>query len=419
MITSPTTIGVSVPRRDLRDKLTGAAMYAADMQIAGMLTGAVLRSPHPHARILSVDVSDALALAGVYAALTPFDAPEGSIAPDMPILDTEVRFVGDEVAAVAADDEHTARHALSLVRAEYETLPFVTDAQEAIKPDAPPVHSGGNLVGGEPLILERGSVEEGFAEADVIVEDTFSTPAHHGAALEPRVAVASWDGDELTVWKSSRGVHQDRLLLSIALGVPRERIRVIGLNMGAGYGNKDETRLSALAAILAQRAGRPVKPRIQPRGGVRGGQTPTRYGYDAADGRESRRGDYRRPRHYGHGYGRVPVVRSGRHTARGAGRAVPVSLREREIRRLSGVHQHAVRRVVPRAGRSARAFRAGTDSGQGSQSRRHGSGGVSHQEPRGHRGAAGRAHDTREPKSWIRSRWKEASRSPAMDFGSA
>ena len=227
-----------------------------------MLTGAVFRSPHPHARILSVDASDALALPGVHAALTPFDAREGSIAPDMPILDTEVRFVGDEVAAIAADDRHTARHALSLIHVEYEPLPFVTDARAAIQPGAPPVHSDGNLVGGEPITLERGSVEDGFAEADVIVEDTFSTPSHHGAALEPRVAVASWnedDGYDLTVWKSSRGVHQDRLLLSIALGVPRERIRVVGLNMGAGYGNKDETRLSALAAILAQRAGRPVK----------------------------------------------------------------------------------------------------------------------------------------------------------------
>ena len=258
-MTTHTTIGVSVPRRDLRDKLTGAAKYAADVQLPGMLTGAVLRSPHPHARILSVDASAALEMPGVHAALTPFDVPDGSIAPDMPILDTEVRFVGDEVAAVAADDEHTARHALSLIRVEYEPLPFVTDAQAAIAPGAPPVHPGGNLVGGEPLILERGSVEEGFAEADIIVEDTFSTPAHHGAALEPRVAVASWCGDDLTVWKSSRGVHQDRLLLSLALGVPRERIRVIGLNMGAGYGNKDETRLSTLAAILAQHAGRPVK----------------------------------------------------------------------------------------------------------------------------------------------------------------
>ena len=102
-------------------------------------------------------------------------------------------------------------------------------------------------------------MDEGFAEADVIVEDTFSTPSHSGAALEPRAAVASWDGDKLTVWKSTRGVHADRLMLSIALGVDLGDVRVIGVNMGAGYGNKDETRLSVLAAVLARRAGRPVK----------------------------------------------------------------------------------------------------------------------------------------------------------------
>ena len=111
----------------------------------------------------------------------------------------------------------------------------------------------------KPITLGRGNVDEGFAEADVIVEDTFSTPSHSGAALEPRAAVASWDGDKLTVWKSTRGAHADRLMLSIALGVGLDNVRVIGVSMGAGYGNKDETRLSVLAAILARRAGRPVK----------------------------------------------------------------------------------------------------------------------------------------------------------------
>lgn len=252
-------IGQSVPRRDLPGKLTGDAKYAADVQLPGMLIGKILRSPHPHAKVIAVDTSAAAELPGVHAVVTPFDVPEGNIAPDVPILDTEVRFVGDEVAAVAADDEFIARQALDLVEVEYETLPFVTDPREAIEPGAPPVHSGGNLVGGEPIILERGNVDEGFSEADVIVEDSFSTPAHSGAALEPRVAVAYWDDDELTVWKSSRGVHQDQLLLSLALGIPRERVRVIGGAMGAGYGNKDETRLSVIAAVLARRAGRPVK----------------------------------------------------------------------------------------------------------------------------------------------------------------
>ncbi len=253
------SVGQSVPRRDLPGKLTGEAKYAADVQLPGMLTGKILRSPHPHATVLAVGATAARELPGVHAVVTPFDVPAGNIAPDVPILDTEVRFVGDEVAAVAADDEYIAQHALELLEVEYAPLPFVTDPRAAIEPDAPPVHPGGNLVGGEPVVLERGDVEEGFAEAEIIVEDTFSTPAHSGAALEPRVAVASWDDDDLTVWKSSRGVHQDQLLLSLALGIPRSRVRVIGGAMGAGYGNKDETRLPVITAVLAQRAGRPVK----------------------------------------------------------------------------------------------------------------------------------------------------------------
>ena len=246
-------------RRDLVPKLTGDAKYAADIQLPGMLYGKILRSPHAHARIRAIDTAAAQELPGVHAIVTPFDAPAGNIAPDVPILDTEVRFVGDEVAAVAADDEYIAQQAIGLIEVDYQPLPFVTNARAALEPDAPPVHAGGNLVGGEPLVLQRGSVAEGFAEADVIVEDTFSTPSHSGAALEPRVAVAAWEDDELTVWKSTRGVHQDQLLLALALGIPRNRVRVIGGAMGAGYGNKDETRLSVITAILAERAGRPVK----------------------------------------------------------------------------------------------------------------------------------------------------------------
>ena len=253
------TIGKSEPRRDLPEKLTGEAKYTADVQLPGMLFGKILRSPHPHARILSINVDAARNLPGVRAVVTPFDAPKGQVAPDMPILDTEARYVGDEVAAVAADDEDLAEAALSLIEVKYEQLPFVTDAVEAIKPDAPQTRPGGNLVGGKPLTLTRGSVEEGFAQADRIFEETYSTPAHAGAALEPRAAVASWDGDHLTVWKSTRGVHADQLALSLALDVPRGNIRVMGQNMGAGYGTKDETRLGAITAVLAQRAGRPVK----------------------------------------------------------------------------------------------------------------------------------------------------------------
>ena len=252
-------IGVSLPRRDLPEKLTGEAIYTADVRLPGMLHGAILRSPYAHARILAVDASQAAGLPGVYAVLTPFDAPSGRVAPDMPILDTKARFVGDEVAAVAAEDEDTARQALRLIEVTYEPLPFVTDPVEAMNPGAPRVHDGSNLVGGKPIALERGNVEEGFAQADRIFEDEFATRSHSGAALEPRAAVAAWEDERLTVWKSSRGIHADRLSLSLSLGIPREDVRVVGPHMGAGYGNKDETRLAAVTAILARRAGRPVK----------------------------------------------------------------------------------------------------------------------------------------------------------------
>ena len=256
---TPANIGVSVPRRDLPEKLTGEAKYTADIRLSGMLHGKILRSPHPHARILAVDTSLAAGLQGVFAVLTPFNAPDGRVAPDVRILDTKARFVGDEVAAVAAADEETAEEALRLIEVSYEPLSFVTDPVEAMRSGAPEVHDGGNLVNGKPITLERGDVEEGFAAADRIFEDEFATPSHSGAALEPRAAIAAWEGERLTVWKSSRGIHADRLNLSLSLGIPREDVRVIGPHMGAGYGNKDETRLAAITAILARRSGRPVK----------------------------------------------------------------------------------------------------------------------------------------------------------------
>ena len=252
-------VGKSVRRYDLPEKLSGESKFTSDIQLPDMLHGKILRSPHPHARILSIDTSAAEALPDVHAVLTPFNSPSGRVAPDLPILGTTVRYIGDEVAAVAADSEHAAEEALATLKVEYEVLPFVTDPREAIKSYAPAIHPEGNLIGGEPMVLSRGSIEEGFAEADIIVEESFTTPAHASAALEPRAAIASWEGDKLTVWKTSRGVHPDKMSLASALQVEPDNVRVIGATMGAGYGNKDETRLAAIVAALAQNAGRPVK----------------------------------------------------------------------------------------------------------------------------------------------------------------
>ncbi len=291
--------GASVVRRDLDVKLTGEARYTADLKLPGMLYGAILRSPHPHADVLSVDATEALRLPGVRAVVTPFDTdipshsggePRwGRLAPDMGILDTRVRFVGDEVAAVAADDPDTARAALDLIRVEFKTLPHHMTPESALASGAIAIHPAGNLALGEVLSLERGSVADGFSAAEVVLEDDFEIPTHSAAPLEPRAALASWgeipvnpmqpsvrpaagpsDHPEpvegrteaeydLTVWKTTRGVHVDRDALAAAFGLPSHRVRVIGPFLGAGYGNKDETRLSALAAALSQRAGRPVR----------------------------------------------------------------------------------------------------------------------------------------------------------------
>lgn len=253
------TVGSSARRRELPEKLNGSAQYSADISLPGMLRGVIVRSPHPHANVLSVDVSEAAAVSGVRAVVTPSDSPSRWLAPDMPVLDTRVRFTGDEVAAVAADDLDTARRAAALVRVEYEPLPFVTDPVAALAPDAPQIHPEGNLAIPEPLALQRGDIDTGFAAADIILEETYHLPTHSATPLEPRAALAAWDGDSLTVWKSTRGVHVDRVALADVLELDVSQVRVIGPNMGGGYGNKDESRIAVLAALLARRAGRPVR----------------------------------------------------------------------------------------------------------------------------------------------------------------
>ncbi len=259
-IPSPLAIvGRSAPRRELPDKLTGAAQYSADIALPGLLHGVIVRSPHPHADVLAVDVSAALALPGVRAAITPADAPSVRLAPDLAALDTRVRFAGDEVAAVAADDLDTARRAAALVRVDYRPLPFVIDPVAALEPDAPAIHPQGNLAIPEPLALQRGDIDAGFAAADIVLEETYYLPTHSATPLEPRAALAAWDGDNLTVWKSTRGVHVDRAALAQVLGLDAGQVRVIGPHLGGGYGNKDESRLAVLAALLSRQAGQPVR----------------------------------------------------------------------------------------------------------------------------------------------------------------
>ena len=260
MHTEYAVVGASPPRTGLADKIRGEAVYTADLKRPDMLYARVLRSPHAHARVVQVDTDAAMRLPGVHAVITYRDVPQVRIDEDLLPLDPIVRYVGDEVAVVAAESEVVAEDALRLIQVEYDVRPAVFEAEAALQSDASPIHAQGNLVGGDELVVARGDVSEGFTAANRIFEGTFHTQVHAPAGMETRAALAAWDGDELTVWKTSRAVHaNDRETLSRVLNLPQARIRVICTNMGGGFGNKDESRLPVLTALLARQTGRPVR----------------------------------------------------------------------------------------------------------------------------------------------------------------
>ncbi|MFL5732699.1 MAG: xanthine dehydrogenase family protein molybdopterin-binding subunit [Chloroflexia bacterium] len=258
-------VGKPLGRVDGRERVTGAARYTYDVHPPGMLYAAVLRCPHPHARLLSVDTSDAEKLFGVRAVLSRNNAPpirwySGA----SKLFDDELRFAGEEVAAVAADDLHTARQALKLIKAEYQTLPFVLDMEAAITPGAPIIHPEGNILKGdrdeEGELYSRGDVLKGFKSADVTVERTYRTPTALHNSLEPHGAVAMWEGEELTVWESTQGIFSVRGRVAHALDMPESKVRVISEYMGGGFGSKGGAlKQTIIAALLAKAARRPVQ----------------------------------------------------------------------------------------------------------------------------------------------------------------
>jgi selenium-dependent xanthine dehydrogenase len=264
-----TAVGRPVPRPDARAKVTGQATFAADLYFEGTLHARVLRSKHPHARILRVDTSRAKALPGVVAVLTAEDVPgvknHGIVIPDWPVLAYDkVRYVGDAIALVAAETEETAEKALELIQVDYEPLPVVTSPQEALSPDASQVHDSGNLL--KHIQVRKGDAEKGFAEAQansrwhVVVEREYRTPRQEHAFMEPEAGAATIDEEgKITIYVGSQIPFDDRRQIAASLAIPEERVRVKATQVGGAFGGKEDISVQIHVALLAQATGRPVK----------------------------------------------------------------------------------------------------------------------------------------------------------------
>jgi len=254
-------VGHNVKRVDGVDKVTGAAKYVGDIMVPGMLHGKILRSTYPHARIRAIDASRAEALPGVVAVLTAADIADlNPIYNGRPVIAlNKVRYVGEPVAAVAAEDLATAEEALALIQVDYEELPTVPNIEAAIEPGAPLVHEekGSNI--GTHEKVDRGNADEGFAQSDVIAEDHFTFPMVYHYAMEPHSAIAHYDDNEVTVWSSAQHPFQVRGDISKVFKVPAAKVRLIINYLGGGYGSKSYTKFEPLVVALARKAKRPVR----------------------------------------------------------------------------------------------------------------------------------------------------------------
>ena len=277
----PFPIGEAIPRRDGIAKVTGAARFTVDIDLPGLAHARILRSPYPHARIRSVDVEAARAHPGVIAVVSAADLDDvhliyGHAVADHPLIAVDkVRFAGEPVVGVVADDPATAEEALRLVIVDYEPLPYVMSPEAAIAADAPILHEHPgeqrphrgfeeDIERSHPNVCSSsrhawGDVDAAFAGAALVVEGEYRYPMCYAYAMEPYTTVASWGEGELTVWTSGQHPFMVRDDLAHCFGLPLSKVRVIVPYVGGGYGSKSYTKIEPLTAALALRAGRPVR----------------------------------------------------------------------------------------------------------------------------------------------------------------
>ena len=277
-------------RHDGADKVTGKAVYTGDLQFPNMAHGKMVRSPHAHAKIKSIDTTEALKIPGVYAVVTSDDFPDlddkfaaMGEAGNVNLADLsanclakgKVLYKGQAVAAVAAVNVHVAEEAASKIKVEYEALPSVTWVLDAMKDDAPLLHESlrTDSMGakgdkqtniGSHLQFEKGNVAEGFAQSDVVVEREFRTASVHQGYIEPHVAVAMWNEDgRVKIWTATQGAFTCRQQVSELLQIPVSQVVVVPCEIGGGFGGKITVYLEPVAAILSRKSGRPVKMSMQ------------------------------------------------------------------------------------------------------------------------------------------------------------
>jgi len=274
-------VGKDYQKTDAFDKITGAAKFCSDMTVPRMLHAKVLRSPYPHAIVTKIDASDALKLPGVKAVLTHDDVPKilynrdyhtvwDTLERDNYILEKKARYVGDKIAAVAAEDLDTAEEALDLIDVRYQELPAVYDPVEAMQADAPKIHD--EIMIGDRRVpvrnnvirntsLEVGDLEKGFSEADMVFEDRYATQRAQQVASEPHsVLVIPEANGRLTVWAGTQSIFGLRMKLAAALGMPESMIKCVRTHMGGSFGSYlDMNIYEPITALLAMKTRRPVK----------------------------------------------------------------------------------------------------------------------------------------------------------------
>ena len=326
-------VGTRPLRHDGTDKVTGRALYGADFTAAGLIHGAVLRSPHAHALIRSIDTSKAEAVPGVLAVVTAEDFPGVDSSPDgivdlgesainlghlrdNVLASKKALYKGQPIAAVAAANAHEAREALGLIEVDYEVLPAVVTVQEAMRDDAPILHDHmrtlelGEQTDRVSNVSEHtqyvlGDLDKGLAEADVVIEREYDTAMVHQGYIEPQNATAFWNKDgKVTIWSSTQGPFQIRDATATLLDLDAGDVRLVPMEIGGGFGGKLDPFGAPVAAMLSKKTGRPVKVVMGP------GRRPAEHRPNPGQQHEGEGRSYQGGKD--HGSLRVPCLRGGR-----------------------------------------------------------------------------------------------------------